>query len=233
MERLQKIIAQSGVYSRRKAEELIAQGKVIVDGKKITTLGTKVTGHERIVVSGKPIHVGRQHEYVVFYKPRKCMVTRDDPEGRTTIYDLLPKVLAHLKPVGRLDYDTEGLLLLTNDGEIAARLTHPRFHIEKIYEVKVTPKPNERQLDRLRLGIMLDGRKTLPAKIEVFDDNPKSTWIRITLKEGRNRQIRRMCEDIGLTVKTLIRTHFGPLDLKAISVGKWKSLASFPSIKIQ
>lgn len=225
-ERLQKVIAASGRYSRRQAEELMKQGKVIVDGKKITQLGTKVNPQEsHIVVCGRLISNRAQKKYFLFHKPRQCMVTRDDPEGRKTIYDYLPQKMRNLKPVGRLDYDSEGLLLLTNDGEFAQKLTHPQFHIEKIYEVKVVSKPNARQLERLRAGFELDGRKTLPMKVDIIDENPKSTWLSMVLYEGRNRQIRRMCDKVGLTVKTLVRTQFGAYTLKGIPYAKYKEVS--------
>lgn len=225
MERLQKIIAQSGIVSRREAERLIQAGSVLVNGKKVTVLGTKADSfHDRITVKGKPIHPQAQKEYLLFHKPRKCVVTRDDPEGRKTVYDYLPKKFHHLKPVGRLDYDSQGLLILTNDGQVALELTHPRFAHQKKYEVKVQPKPGLRQLERLRKGIFLDERRTLPAEVRVIRENPLSAWLEFILQEGRNRQLRRMCEKVGLTVKTLIRTEIGPYHLGGIPLGKWKIL---------
>ena len=225
LERLQKIIAQSGITSRREAERLIKAGSVLVNGKKVTVLGTKADPfHDRIIVSGKPIHPQAEKEYLLFNKPRKCVVTRDDPEGRKTIYDYLPRKFYHLKPVGRLDYDSQGLLLLTNDGQMALELTHPRFAHQKTYEMKVQPKPGARQLDRLRKGILLDERRTLPAQVEVIRENPLSAWVKIVLQEGRNRQLRRMCEKVGLTVKTLVRTEIGPYQLRGMPVGKWRLL---------
>lgn len=229
LERLQKIIARSGHFSRRQAEELITKGKVIVDGKKVTTLGTKVDpARSRISAAGIKIAQVQALFYILFHKPRQCMVTMDDPEGRKTIYDYLPPQFSRLKPVGRLDYDTEGLLLLTNDGDLALKMTHPRFHMDRVYEVKVDPHPSERQLERMRKGVELDGRKTMPALIEIASVNPKTTWIQMTLKEGRNRQVRRMCEKVGLNVKALVRTRMGPFELKGIDYGKWKEIADLP-----
>ena len=225
MERLQKIIARSGRYSRRQAEESIAQGKVIVDGKRITKLGTKVdAASARITVNGKPIHSNPTFKYILFHKPRRCMVTRDDPDGRKTVYDYLPREFAILKPVGRLDYDSEGLLLLTNDGALAQKLSHPQFHVRKTYEVKVQPRPMPRQIQRLMHGIILDNRRTRPLAVAVVCENPKSVWLKIELEEGRNRQIRRMCEKVGLTVRTLVRISYGPFKLSGIPYGRWRLL---------
>lgn len=221
-ERLQKVIARSGVVSRRKAEELIRRGEVFVDGKRVTVLGTRIDPEKnRVVVSGKPLRVDRQRIFLLFHKPRKCLVTKFDPEGRKTVYDLIPEKYAHLKPVGRLDYDSEGLILLTNDGEAAHRMAHPRNELNKVYEVKVTPRPGPRQLQRLKGGMVLDGRKTRPAEVEILRENPKSTWLKMTLHEGRNRQIRRMCEKVNLTVKTLIRKEIGPFKITGLEVGGW------------
>ncbi|MBI2340656.1 MAG: rRNA pseudouridine synthase [Deltaproteobacteria bacterium] len=222
LERLQKIIASEGRYSRRQAEELIRQGKVIVDGKKVTVLGTKADpDSSRITVNGKPVSGRPAHHYLLFHKPRRCMVTRDDPEGRKTVYDYLPKKFEVLKPVGRLDYDSEGLLFLTNDGALAQKLSHPKFHIRKTYEVKVQPPPTPRQIERLTNGVVLDGRLARALSAQIVGKNPKSVWLKIELEEGRNRQIRRMCEAVGLTVKTLVRTGYGPFKLCGMPRGGW------------
>ncbi len=234
MERIQKIIARSTGLSRRQAEDLVREGKVFVDGEKITTLGFKADPVvSKITVKGKVLQQAAQLQYLLFHKPKKCVVTRDDPENRKTIYDYLPPKMKSLKPVGRLDYDSEGLLLLTNDGDLAEKLTHPRHHLRKIYQVKVSPKPGPRQIQRLQQGLWLDGRRTLPARVETIEENPKSTWLRITLMEGRNRQIRRMCEAVGLTVKTLVRTSFGPLTLSGLAIGKWKLLKERPKLDLK
>lgn len=230
LDRLQKVIARSGFYSRRSAEALIRKGLVTVDGVKVTALGLKVDpAFSRITVKGRLLYPKGLSQYLLLHKPRKCVVTRIDPEGRKTVYHLLPKELHHLRPVGRLDYHTEGLLLMTNDGDLAQRMTHPRYAIRKVYEVKVKPKPGRRQMERLAKGILLDGRVTLPAEVKLIRENPRSSWIRIALQEGRNRQVRRMCEKVGLNVATLIRTSMGPLQLKGIPYGGWRLLRGPPA----
>lgn len=225
MERIQKVIAASGHFSRREAEALIEKGKVTLNGKKVTEMGVKCDPHKDVLkVNGQLIIAKPEHQYVLFYKPRKCIVTRNDPEERKTIYDFMPKKFHHLKPVGRLDYDSEGLMLLTNDGELMNKLTHPRAHIAKEYEVKMTPIPSPSQLARFEKGIMLDGRKTLPVEAEIIETNAQSAWVKLVLREGRNRQIRRMCEAVGITVKTLVRTKVGPFEVKGLKRGECRLL---------
>lgn len=228
IERLQKVIAHSGFYSRRQAEELISKGEVWVNGKKVTQLGTKVdplTAH--IKVKGKLVTRPQKKSYYLFYKPRKSVVTRNDPEERLTVYDFIPKKLHFLKPVGRLDFDSEGLMILTNDGDFANQITHPRYHLEKVYRVKISCHPAEHQLERLRKGVVLDDRMTLPAKIEVLKENKQTVWLEVTLKEGRNRQIRRMCEVVGLTVKSLIRVQIGPYKVGELKPGELLAVKPF------
>ncbi len=221
LQRLQKVIAASGHYSRREAEDLITRGLVSVNGKRVTEMGVKCDPlRDAVKVQGRLVASQVKPEYVLFHKPKKCLVTRDDPEGRKTIYDFLPRKYHHLKSVGRLDYDSEGLLLLTNDGELMNKLTHPRAHVAKEYEVKVSPIPTEAKLARLKKGMILDGRKTLPLEASFIEVGDQSAWIKMVLQEGRNRQIRRMCEMVGLTVKKLIRTRVGPFELKGIKRGE-------------
>lgn len=221
-ERLQKIIAKSGICSRRQAEELILLGKVLVNGKRVTEMGVKADPNkDKIKVKGKLINPHKDLMYLIYHKPKKCIVTKSDPEGRITIYDLLPKKYHHLNPVGRLDFNSEGLLLLTNDGDLAQKISHPRHKLNKIYQVKVQGQIKPHQLKKMKDGIIIDGKKTMPCDIEIFRENQNSTWFKIVLQEGRNRQIRKMCEAVGLTVKTLVRTHLGPLNLKGITYGNW------------
>ncbi len=225
--RIQKIIAQEGIYSRRAVERLIDERKVKVNGVIVTTKGLLIDPtRERIQIDGKAFHYKPQQELIAILlnKPRHVMVTRSDPEGRTTVYDVLPKEFAHLKPVGRLDFNTQGALILTNDGDLILKLTHPRYEQQKIYEVKLSSHPDEKQLNRLRHGVILDGERTLPAQIDVLDNNPSSCLLRFVLREGKNRQIRRMCEVVGLTVKELKRVAIGPIHIKRLRSGQFRAL---------
>lgn len=228
-ERLQKIVAAGGLYSRRGVERLIDERKVKVNGVVVTTQGLKVDPHtDRIQIDGKAFQYTEQDETIVLLlnKPRRVMVTRIDPEGRQTVYDLLPKNLHFLKPVGRLDYNSQGALILTNDGGIILNLTHPRYHLEKVYEVKISSHPDEKQLKRLRQGVVLDGNeRTLPAQIDVSHQGASSTLLRFVLTEGKNRQLRRMCEAVGLTVKELKRVAIGPIKLQNLRSGRFRFLS--------
>jgi pseudouridine synthase len=226
--RIQKLIAQEGTYSRRAVERLIQEHKVKVNGIIVTTQGVKVDpAHDRIQVDGKAFKFKAPERYtaILLNKPRHVMVTRADPEGRPTVYDLLPEEFSHLKPVGRLDCTSQGALILTDDGELILKLTHPRYEQEKIYEVKLSCHPEEKQLNRLRRGVLLDGVRTLPAVIEIIEKNKTSTLLRFHLREGKNRQIRRMCEVVGLTVKELIRVAIGPIHLKKLRSGQFRFLS--------
>ncbi len=217
-ERLQKIIAAAGIASRRKAEELIASGRVAVNGQTVTELGTKADPeHDHIRVNGKLLQGPERHTYVLLNKPKGYVTTVSDPEGRPTVMNLLKGVKARVYPIGRLDYASEGLLLLTNDGELAQRLMKAASHVPKTYLVKVSGQPSEDAIARLRSGVSIptDGGKrvkTAPAKIKVIReaDNP---WYEVTLIEGRNRQIRRMFEQVGHHVEKIKRVRYGPLQL--------------------
>ena len=225
--RLQKAVADSGVFSRRQVERLIAEGQVRVNGKIVTVQGLKVDPYvDKVSIQGQPVPLVREEPtiFIMINKPRRMMVTRDDPEGRQTIYELLPEEVHHFKPVGRLDYNTQGLLLLTNNGELINKLTHPSFHLEKIYEVKTTQNPDERQLLRLRRGILIDGLRTMPCQVEVAKKNDSSYILRFALVEGKNRQIRKMCEAVGLVVKELRRIQFGPIKLASLKSGQFRVL---------
>jgi 23S rRNA pseudouridine2605 synthase len=231
-ERLQKIISAAGVASRRLAEELITQGRVEVNGKTVTTLGTKADlSHDEIKVDGRRIREQKRKRYILLYKPRGYVTTRSDPEGRPTVMDLLKSVKEYVYPVGRLDYDTEGLLILTNDGELAAHLAHPRHEVEKVYEARVKGIPEEKDLERLALGIVIDGRRTAPAKIRIPDRPVKTTasgaehtFVEIVLHEGRQRQVRRMFDAIGHPVVRLRRVRIGPIVDEQIPIGHWREL---------
>jgi 23S rRNA pseudouridine2605 synthase len=239
-ERLQKIIATAGVASRRHAEELIRAGLVTVNGQTVTELGTKAdpdkdhikVGNKLLKVTGRPI-------YLLLHKPKGYVTTASDPEGRPTVMDLVRNVGARVYPVGRLDYASEGLLLMTNDGELTQKLTHASSHVPKTYLVKVAGVPSEDNLKRLRQGVVLQAVKpksgerskekrapekvrTAPAKIVLFKegDNP---WYEVTIIEGRNRQIRRMFQEIGHHVEKIKRVKYGPLQLDVDS-GKYRNL---------
>lgn len=235
-ERIQKIIAASGTHSRRLVERLIDERKVKVNGVVVTTKGLKVDPRQdRIHIDGKLFHYKPDQDRlaILLNKPRRVMVTRSDPEGRKTVYDILPKEFSVLKPVGRLDYNSQGALILTNDGELILCLTHPRYHLEKIYEVKVSSHPNERQLERLKRGVVLDGTRTLPPEISILESNPSSTLLQFVITEGKNRQIRRMCEAVGLVVKELRRVAIGPIQLKTLRSGQYRFLTASELTKLQ
>src|SRR5688572_19336806 len=201
MERLQKILSQAGVASRRAAEKLIAEGRVSVNGSTVREMGTKAdAAADDIRVDGRRIKAAQTLRYILLNKPAGYVTTRSDPQRRPTVIDLLRGVREYVYPVGRLDYDTEGLLLLTNDGDLAARLTHPRHGVERTYEARVAGVPDTDAIDRLRKGIPLDGKRTQRADVDLLTKPRRdSTYsvVRITIREGRNRQVRRMCEAVG------------------------------------
>ena len=228
-ERLQKIIARAGLASRRQAEEWIAAGRVQVDGKVIRELGTRADPQRsRIQVNGKPLRPARRLLHYMLYKPRGCVTTLRDPEGRPTVKDYLKKIPERVYPVGRLDYASEGLLLITNDGEFSNYILSASSGIDKTYWVKVTGAPEADALKKLRAGISLDGRRTLPARIRRLppqgrknSDNP---WYEVVLREGRQNQIRRMFERIGTPVRKLKRVRIGPLSVGTLKPGEIRPL---------
>jgi len=226
MERLQKILAQAGVASRRKCEELILSGQVEVNGEKVTTLGAKADpAADEIRVGGKPIK--RETKlYYMLHKPKGVITSAKDPQGRKVVSDFLPGVKERVYPVGRLDYDTEGLLLLTNDGEFANMLTHPSHHVPKTYHATVKGVPHGTALEKLTKGIQLEDGMTAPAEVDYHDVDPdsKQATISITIHEGRNRQVRRMFEAIGHPVTRLRRVKFGDLTLHGLPRGKFRPL---------
>lgn len=226
-ERIQKVLAQTGQYSRRQVEALIDQRQIKVNGIVVTQKGKKIDpAKDRVQVEGKTIRLKASQEStaVLLNKPRKVVVTRSDPEDRKTVYDLLPEKYAHLKPVGRLDFNSQGALILTNDGDLIYKLTHPSFECEKIYEVKVSSEPTDKDLMRLRRGVVIDGYRTLPAEVEVIHQRKSSTLLKFKLKEGKNRQIRKMCKAVGLTVKELRRVSIGPVKIKSLRSGRYRLL---------
>jgi len=227
-ERLQKIIAAAGIASRRKAEELISSGRVAVNGRTVTELGTKADPEQdHIRVNGKLLHGPERSVYLLLNKPKGYVTTVSDPEGRPTVMSLLRGIRARVYPVGRLDYASEGLLLLTNDGALAQQLMKAASHVPKTYLIKVSGQPSEEALAKVRSGVSIEinkGRriKTAPAKIRIIReaDNP---WYEITLIEGRNRQIRRMFEQVGHHVEKIKRVRYGPLQLD-VSPGEYRHL---------
>ncbi|MGE5347121.1 MAG: pseudouridine synthase [Acidithiobacillales bacterium] len=234
LERLQKILAAAGIASRRAAEKLILEGRVTVNGQVVTVLGTKADlASDHVKVDGKLVRLPSVHRYVLLNKPRGLVVTRDDPAGRPTIFGLLGgRVPGRLVPVGRLDTESEGLLLLTDDGALVQKLTHPSGGCRKEYEVKVSGIPTPARLDRLRRGIRLDdGVTTAPAAVELIETTPEkdgiggNAWLRVTLGEGRSRQIRRMFAAVGHPVSKLRRIAIGPVRDRSLRVGVFRDLS--------
>lgn len=229
MERLQKVMAHAGVASRRKSEDLIRAGRVKVNGKTVTELGVKVSYEDAVTVDDVPIEK-EQHVYILYNKPRYEISTVDDPKGRDTVMDDIDKwVEERIYPVGRLDWDTTGALLLTNDGELTHVLTHPSYEFPKTYVAKVTGKLTTQEVDKLRQGIMLHGSMTAPAIVDVMDRNQhkNQTTVRITVHEGRNHQVKNMFEAVGHPVETLTREKFGFLDVQQMASGEWRYLKPF------
>ena len=227
-ERLQKIIAAAGIASRRKAEELIASGRVAVNGKVVTELGTKADPEQdHIRVNGKLLHGAQRHVYLLLNKPKGFVTTAHDPEGRPTVMTLVKGVGSRVYPVGRLDYASEGLLLMTNDGDLAHKLMKAASHVPKTYVVKVSGKPPEEAIAKLRGGLSIatdEGKRvrTSPAKIRIVKEGA-NPWYEVTLIEGRNRQIRRMFEEVGHHVEKIKRVKYGPLALD-VPPGEFRSL---------
>jgi pseudouridine synthase len=230
--RLQKILSQAGVSSRRVAEELIRQGRVEVNRQVITELGTKADpAADDIRVDGRRIaKVGPARRYLLLNKPRGVVSTRDDPQRRTTVIELLARAGIHgyFYPVGRLDYDSDGLLILTNDGDFAEAVAHPRHELERAYDARVLGVPDPRDIARMAGGIVIEGRRTLPARVTVRGSQPVAgevqTRLEIVIREGRNRQVRRMCEAIGHPIVRLTRTRIGPITGRGLAVGEIRDL---------
>jgi len=228
MERLQKILARAGLASRREAERWIVEGRITVNGSVVRKLGSQADpAKDSIKVDGKRVRPAASPLYYAFHKPPGVITTLNDPEHRP---DLTP-YLAHLGekkrvfPVGRLDYNTTGLLLLTNDGDLAYRLTHPANHVAKVYRVKVKGAVGDPDLQALRRGLLIDGRRTLPAKIGRISGQANS-WLEVTLYEGRRNQIRRMFDRLGHRVQKLKRISIGPIHDRALKPGEWRRLSS-------
>lgn len=227
MERLQKLIAHAGIASRREAERLIQDGRVTLNGKVVTELGTKATVNDRIEVDHVPIYKEEPVTFL-FNKPDNCVSTVSDDKGRRTVLDYFHDIPERIYPIGRLDYHTTGALLLTNDGELANLLMHPRHRIDKVYRAKVNGSPSDEAIQQLRRGVVIDGRKTARADV-VRINNPKAKvndTLKITIHEGRNRQIRKMCEKIGHPVKQLTRERYAFLGIEGMTPGDYRKLSN-------
>ncbi|WP_163654236.1 pseudouridine synthase [Listeria sp. PSOL-1] len=226
MERLQKVIANAGITSRRKAEKLITEGKVTVNGKIVTELGIKVSSSDKIDVGGTPL-TKEEHRYFLFYKPRGIVSTVTDDKGRKVVTDYFIDIPERLYPVGRLDYETSGLLLMTNDGDFANLLMHPRHKITKTYTARLKGIPEKEDLRKLERGIILEGKKTAKAKVRMrsFDKSKNKAIVTLTIHEGRNRQVRKMFEAIGTPVQKLVREEYAFLNLHGMNAGERRELS--------
>ena len=230
--RLQKYIADCGVTSRRKAEDLIVQGRVKVNDKVVKELGTKVSVEGDVVmVDGEIIDLlSVDHIYIALNKPRSYMTTLSDPEGRKTVMDLIP-IKQRVFPVGRLDYLSEGLLLMTNDGDMANMIMHPKFEVTKVYEVKVFGRVNEMLLNKLKAGIVSHDGILKPKSVRVLEQLPQKTWLEFRLNEGKNREIRRICEAAGVTIDKLRRVAIGNLSIDGLQPGRWEYITKAELLK--
>jgi len=224
--RLNKFLAHAGVCSRREADRWIAEGRVNVNGRAVLELGEKIDpGRDRVQVNGKPVRGEEERPlYILLNKPAGRVVSVKDPFGRPTVLDLLKHLPARVYPVGRLDLDTEGALLLTNDGELALRLTHPRYGVTKVYEVRVEGEPREEDLDKVRHGLFLEGRRSAPARIKVVRRSHRHATLKVEIHEGRKREIRKLFEAVGFPVAGLVRTDFAGLTLDELKPGRWRYL---------
>ena len=226
--RLQKIISAAGIASRRAAEKLIEEGRVQVNGATVRELGTKADPDvDDIRVDERRVKQAQRHRYFLLNKPRGYVTTRSDPEHRPTVLDLLKGVREYVYPVGRLDFDSEGLLILTNDGDLAATLTHPKHEVERVYEAQVLGVPDAHDIDRLSRGIVIEGRRTSPAQIELLRERRTegdTSVLRVTIHEGRTRQVRKMADAIGHPVRTLKRVRIGPISDRTLRVGMFREL---------
>ena len=230
LERLQKIIAHAGFASRREAESMIREGRVTVNGRVVTELGSKADpAHDHIKVDGKLITRPEAHRYILLYKPREVMTTVEDPQGRRTVIDLIKGVRERIYPVGRLDFHSEGLILLTNDGDLAFKVSHPQHGSVKTYHVKVRGVPEERLIGKLERGITIDGKRTLPCEIRRMKttgkgDDAGNSWFEVKLREGRTQQIRKMFQAVGHPVSKLRRVAIGPLSDPRLGPGDYREL---------
>jgi len=223
--RLNKFLALAGVASRREADRWIQEGRISVNNQVVEELGLRVDEDQDVVrVDGRKIQVKTQPVYILLNKPAGYLVTLKDPFRRPTVRTLLPASLGRVFPVGRLDLATEGLLVLTNDGELAFRLSHPRFGVKKVYLAKIKGEPDKEALRRLERGVHLEGAKTAPARVVLLAPGQKSSWLRLELQEGRKREVREMCRAVGHPVLELRRVEFAGLGLGNLKSGQWRHL---------
>lgn len=224
--RLNKFLAHAGVCSRREADRWIAEGRVSVNGRAVMELGEKVDpARDRIAVNGRPVKGEEERAvYILMNKPAGRVVSVKDPFGRPTVLDLLGRLPVRVYPVGRLDLDTAGALLLTNDGDLALKLTHPRYGVGKTYEVGIEGEPAETDLDKVRHGIFLEGRRTAPARVQVLRRGRRWTLLKVEIHEGRKREIRKLFDAVGFPVAGLVRVDFAGLTLEGLKPGEWRYL---------
>ncbi len=219
-ERIAKVLARAGVASRRGAEAMIEAGRVAVDGKKLDSPALNVTSGQVITVDGKPIGAADATRLWLYHKPPGLLTTHSDPKGRNTVFENLPKELPRVISIGRLDINSEGLLLLTNDGELARHLESPKTGWKRKYRARAWGEPDEKRLEQLRKGVVVDGIKYAPADVEVESRKASNTWIAIGIREGKNREVRKLLEHAGLQVSRLIRVAYGPFQLGALERGE-------------
>ncbi len=228
--RLPRLLAQAGVSSRREAEKIIAEGRVFLNGSRVTEPGVKVDPHrDSVTLDGLPLGRPRKHRSYLVYKPKGVLCTRQDPQGRPTLFDVLPPEVGEgLHTVGRLDFDAEGLIIVTNDGDLTFAVTHPSGHVAKTYLVKAKGRPTSEALARLRKGVRLDDGMTLPAEVRREGEGPANSWIRITVREGRKNQVKRMFRTVGFPVLKLVRVAIGPIELhpRMSRAGSYRRLTS-------
>jgi 23S rRNA pseudouridine2605 synthase len=224
--RLNKFLAHAGVCSRRAADRWIAEGRISVNGRVVLELGEKIDpARDRVQANGRPVRAEAERPlYILLHKPAGRVVSVKDPFGRPTVMDLLKHLPARVYPVGRLDLETEGVLLLTNDGELALRLTHPRYGVTKIYEVRVEGEPGEEALDKVRRGVFLEGLRSAPARVLVLHRGRGDTTLKVEIHEGRKREIRKLFEAVGFPVVRLVRREFAGLTLDGLKPGEWRYL---------
>jgi pseudouridine synthase len=224
-ERINKYLARATGTSRREAEQLIRERRVMLNGKVLRELAVRVDPQkDHVKIDGKLVSRPTAMVYLVYNKPRKVVCTMEDPEGRPCVGDLLKKIKGRPLSAGRLDFDAEGLLLCTNDGDLIERLLHPRYHVRRVYHVKVRGVLHAEDLKEIREGIVLDGKKTLPAYIHILKHGKKNSWLSLTIYEGRNQQVKRMLERVGHPVLKLKRIAFGPLSVEGIPPGEYRKL---------